>query len=184
MATSTRGTSVTVPDDISTLVDQAKHPASPIAGPYGHPFHPILVTVPIGAWLAALVFDVTTKVKDGGSQHLAYGSEWLIGIGLIGAVAAALFGLMDLSRLRRGTPALKLGLMHLAMNLTVVALFAINLLDRSDTFRDEPKVTNTQLVLTIAALAILSVSGWIGGKLSYHYGVRVAHETDQAEGFR
>ena len=184
MATSTRGGRITVPDDISTLVDEAKHPASPAAGPYGHPFHPILVTVPIGAWLCALVFDVATKVKDGGSQHLAYGSAWLIGIGLIGAVAAALFGLMDLSRLRRGTPALKLGLMHMTLNLTVVALFALNLLDRKDTFADAPTVTTTQLVLTIAALAILSVSGWLGGKLAYRYGVRVAHETDQAEGFR
>jgi uncharacterized membrane protein len=177
-------TTTRAPEDTSQLLDQAKRPASPAAGPYGHPFHPILVTIPIGAWLSALVFDIATKVKDGGSQHLAYASAWLIGIGLIGAVMAALFGLMDLSRLGRGTPAMKLGLMHMTMNLGVVALFAINLLDRRDTFNDEPKVTNTQLILTLVALAILSASGWIGGKLAYHYGVRVAHETDQAEGFR
>ena len=29
---------------------QAKQPVTVLAGPYGHPFHPILVTVPIGAW--------------------------------------------------------------------------------------------------------------------------------------
>jgi uncharacterized membrane protein len=182
MATRTR--SVTVPDDVSTLVDQAKHPASPMAGPYGHPFHPILVTVPIGAWLCALVFDVASKLHDGGESRLVYGSYWLIGIGLVGALLAAVFGLMDLSRLQRGTTALTMGLAHMALNLTTLALFAINLMWRHDTYYEDTEVRTGQLVLTIAALALLSVSGWIGGMLAYRYGVRVAHETDQAEGFR
>jgi hypothetical protein len=34
---------------------QAKHPVTRLAGPYGHPIHPILVTVPIGSWTASLV---------------------------------------------------------------------------------------------------------------------------------
>jgi uncharacterized membrane protein len=41
---------------------QAKQPVSAaLAGPYGHPLHPLLVTVPIGAWLASLVFDVASR---------------------------------------------------------------------------------------------------------------------------
>ncbi|MFE2959616.1 DUF2231 domain-containing protein [Nocardia tengchongensis] len=40
------------------------------------------------------------------------------------------------------------------------------------------------LVLSIVALATLSVSGYLGGKLAYRYGVRVADESTQAEGFR
>ena len=184
MATPTRRTTVKVPDDISSLVDHAKHPASPVAGPYGHPFHPILVTIPIGAWFCALVFDVASKLKDGGDARLVFGSYWLVGIGLVGAMLAAVFGLMDLSRLSRGTAALRMGLAHMALNLTTVALFAINLMWRHDTYYEDTKVRTGQLVLTIAALALLSVSGYLGGKLAYGYGVRVAHETDQAEGFR
>ncbi|MGW0424100.1 hypothetical protein [Streptomyces sp. NPDC003015] len=43
------------------LHQQAKRPVSAaLAGPYGHPFHPILVTVPIGAWVASLVFDIAS----------------------------------------------------------------------------------------------------------------------------
>jgi uncharacterized membrane protein len=184
MATSTRGTAVKVPDDISSLVDHSKHPASPAAGPYGHPFHPILVTIPIGAWMCSLVFDVASKLRDGGESRLVFGSYWLIGIGLVGAALAAVFGLMDLSRLSRGTTALKLGLAHMALNLTTVALFAVNLMWRHDTYYEDAEVRTGQLVMTIAALALLSLSGWIGGMLAYRYGVRVAHETDQAEGFR
>ena len=36
-----------------TSTGRAKRPASPVAGPYGHPFHPILVTIPIGSWVAS-----------------------------------------------------------------------------------------------------------------------------------
>ena len=42
-------------------LQQAKRPVSPLlAGPYGHPLHPMLVTVPIGAWVAATVFDLAS----------------------------------------------------------------------------------------------------------------------------
>lgn len=45
---------------------QAKQPVSAaLAGPYGHPFHPILVTVPIGAWVAGLVFDIASRIVGG-----------------------------------------------------------------------------------------------------------------------
>ena len=44
---------------MSTHIEQAKQPVSRLlAGPYGHPFHPILVTIPIGAWVSSLVFDI------------------------------------------------------------------------------------------------------------------------------
>jgi hypothetical protein len=39
------------------------------------------------------------------------------------------------------------------------------------------------LLLSIIGLAVVGVSGFLGGKLAYHYGVRVADESVQAEGF-
>lgn len=165
------------------LVDQAKQPASPAAGPYGHPFHPMLVTLPIGAWVCSLVFDLATRFRDGGDQGLAHGSYWLIGIGIIGAVAAALFGLMDLARLRRGTRAHKMGLTHMALNLITVGLFVVDFLWRHESSYEDPKVKTGQIVLSAVALGLLSASGWIGGMLAYTMGVRVAHEKDQAPYF-
>jgi uncharacterized membrane protein len=40
------------------------------------------------------------------------------------------------------------------------------------------------IVLSAAALAALAVSGWLGGRLSYRYGVRVADEASQADGYQ
>lgn len=49
---------------------QARQPVSAaLAGPYGHPFHPILVTVPIGAWVASLVFDIASHLVGPGTAE-------------------------------------------------------------------------------------------------------------------
>jgi uncharacterized membrane protein len=44
-------------------------------------------------------------------------------------------------------------------------------------------VTGGQLALSAGSLALLTVSGYLSGKLAYRYGVRVADEASQAEGF-
>jgi uncharacterized membrane protein len=169
-------------NDPGTRVQEAKRPVSAAAGPYGHPFHPILVTIPIGAWVASLVFDIATRAGDG-SQALTEASYWLIGLGVLGALLAAVFGLMDLLRIPRGTRALRFALTHMALNLTVVALFVINFFWRHGSYDGSARVSGGQLVLSIVAIALLLVSGFIGGTLTYRYGVRVAAETDQAEGY-
>jgi uncharacterized membrane protein len=161
----------------------AKQPLSVVAGPYGHPFHPILVTVPIGAWICSLVFDIATRVNSNGSRPLTDASYWLIAIGLIGAVVAALFGLMDLLRIPRGTRALRFALTHMALNLTVVGLYVANFIWRHDSYDHAAKVAGGKILSSVIAIALLGASGWIGGMLTYRYGVRVADENTQAEGY-
>jgi uncharacterized membrane protein len=163
---------------------QAKQPVSAmLAGPYGHPWHPILVTVPIGAWVASLVFDVASRVvADPG--FLARGSEWLIGIGVIGAVLAALLGFLDLFAIPTGTRAFRTGLIHMSLNLLVAAGYVVNFFWRQSGYGLPGPVGVGPLVLSVVCLAALAVSGYLGGMLAYRYGVRVAAETDQAEGYQ
>src|SRR2546423_14879646 len=74
---------------MTNRLQEAKRPVSAVmAGPYGHPFHPILITVPIGAWVSSLVFDIASRIVDH-PGFLAQGSVWLIAIGVVGAVARA-----------------------------------------------------------------------------------------------
>jgi uncharacterized membrane protein len=161
------------------VAHDAKTPLSLVAGPYGHPFHPILVTLPIGAWVSSLVFDIASKANSDGSPSLVDASYWLIGLGVIGALLAAVFGLMDLVTIPRRTRAFKLGLTHMALNLVIVAAFIVNFFWRLDEHYNVPKVRTGQLVLSAAAILLLAVSGWIGGMLSYKFGVRVADEATQ-----
>jgi uncharacterized membrane protein len=158
----------------------AKQPISALlAGPYGHPFHPILVTVPIGAWVSSVVLDVAARASED-TTELALGATWLVGIGLVGAVLAATVGFLDFLTIPSGTRAHRVALLHMSLNLAVTALFLVALLLRLD----HPSSTNaTALVLAVVGLAGLAVSGALGGELAYRYGVRVAAETDQTHGF-
>ncbi|HET6355419.1 DUF2231 domain-containing protein [Streptomyces sp.] len=167
----------------SELQQQAKQPVSAtLAGPYGHPFHPILVTVPIGAWVGSLVFDIASHVVDD-PDFLARGSMWLIAVGVIGALVAALVGLLDLLAIPTGTRAFRIGLIHMTLNLLVTVAYAGNFLWRRAGDGPSGSVDTGQLVLSAVSLAVLGVSGYLGGKLAYHFGVRVADEATQAEGF-
>ena len=133
--------------------------------------------------MASLVFDVGSHVADRGAS-LTYGSEWLIAIGLIGAIAAASIGFVDLFAIPSGTAAFRTALVHMTLNLIIVAAYVVNFGWRHGDFERPTAVGYGPLVLSLVSLATLSVSGFLGGKLSYRYGVRVAREVDQAEGFR
>jgi len=105
---------------------QAKQPVSAaLAGPYGHPLHPLLVTVPIGAWLTSLVFDVASRFAAH-PGFLTQGAEWLIGIGVAGALAAATVGFLDLLGIAPGTPAFRTAIWHMSLNLVITGTYAAN----------------------------------------------------------
>ncbi|HEU0131002.1 MAG TPA: DUF2231 domain-containing protein [Mycobacteriales bacterium] len=159
---------------------RAKRPASALAGPYGHPFHASLVPVPIGAFVTTLVLDVASRTAGNGTGY-ARAATVTLGVGLAGALLAAIFGFMDYAQLEKGTKANRVATTHLVLNLLVVVALGASFLARlGSTDREVPMGL---LVLTVVSLAVLGVSGWLGGKMSYRYGVRVADEQTQAEGF-
>jgi uncharacterized membrane protein len=162
---------------------QAKRPVSVLAGPYGHPFHPIVVTVPIGAWVAAFVFDLASRFSDEPAPFVK-GAYWLVGIGLLGAAAAALLGFLDLFAIPTGTRAFRTGLLHMALNLAVVTLYTVSFLVRSGRLERPGGVPAWLVALSAGSLAVLAVSGWLGGRLAFRYGVRVADEASQEQAYQ
>ncbi|WP_375481286.1 DUF2231 domain-containing protein [uncultured Mycobacterium sp.] len=169
---------------MTTEVEQGKEPISAVlAGPYGHPFHPILVTVPIGAWVSGSVFDIASHIVAA-PGFLAQGSEWLIAIGIIGALLAAMIGFLDLLAMPTGTRAFRVALLHMTLNVAIVSAYIVNFIWRHSSYGQPAAVGLGPLVLSACSLAVLMVSGFLGGMLSYRYGVRVAREADQTEAFR
>jgi uncharacterized membrane protein len=169
-------------DPVGAKLHQAKRPVTVLAGPYGHPLHPILVTVPIGAWVASFGFDIASHVADE-ADVFAKGAFWLIALGVLAALVAALVGFLDLFAIPTGTTAFRTGLLHMSFNLAVVILFAVSWVIRRGDI-DAPTETSGGLIaLSVVALALLGAAGWLGGKLSFRYGVRVADEATQAEAY-
>ena len=131
-----------------------------------HPVHPMLVTIPIGLWLFALLCDLAF-VFGVGASHWFTISFYAMVVGLLGALVAAIPGTIDMLSLR-GAPK-KLALAHMGLNLTVVALFAINLVLRVN----GAEVAGLPLALTVIAITLLAVSGWLGGQMVYVHRVGV-----------
>jgi len=137
----------------------------------GHPIHPMLVPIPIGLWVFSLVCDL---IHAGGSTNPAWTTVALytMGGGIVGALLAAVPGLIDLLSLPPGPR--RTALVHMAINLTVVALFAINLWLRLEA----PESPGGLIWLSVLAIGLLVISGWLGGKMVYELGIAVDTRPD------
>jgi len=142
----------------------------------GHPIHAMLVPLPIGLWIFALVADVMTHA--GGAPGWRTAAFYAIGVGVIGALLAALPGLVDLLSLGPGTSR-RTGIWHMAVNLVAVAVFAINFLMRWKTVDH-----SGHLLLTVLGVVLIGISGWLGGEMVYVGGVGVAPAAREATGLR
>lgn len=129
--------------------------------PLGHPLHVMLTDVPLGAWTTAAVCDALGVVSKGETWPAA--ARAAVGVGLAGALAAAVPGLADWSRIGSG-PARRVGLLHAALNIGVIGLYAASFGRRPDRGRAS----------AVAGYLLLLVSARLGRELVYRYGVGVA----------
>jgi uncharacterized membrane protein len=90
-----------------------------------------------------------------------------MGGGIVGALLAAVPGLIDLLSLPPGPR--KTALTHMAINLTVVVLYVINFWLRLAS----PERPGNLIWLSVIAIGLLVISGWLGGKMVYVLGIAV-----------
>lgn len=150
-----------------------------LSGPPGHPLHPLFVTVPVGAFISSFVFDVLTHTRENGLPYLVDGAYWLIGVGLIGALLAAVFGALDFMTIPRDSRAFRIGLRHIVLNAAVAVLFLIGFAWRAGDHLELEKTRWGQMVLSGAAVVLLVISAWLGVSLSHRFGVRVVGHADE-----
>lgn len=124
--------------------------------PLGHPVHPLLVTVPIGAWTSATALDLC-----GGDRGT---TRALVGLGIVAAVPTAAAGASDW--LSTAQAERRVGLVHAAANGAALCL-------QIASWRARRKGRAKGTALSLAALALTSAAGWLGGHLSYAQGVGV-----------
>ena len=135
----------------------------------GHPIHPMLIVLPLGLFVAAVVFDAVYLWR--GSPAFATAAYWNIAAGIVGGLLAAVFGAIDWFAIRAGTRAKRIGLLHGGTNVVVVLIFAVVWLMRGDAPDTAP--TTNLFLLEVVALALGSVAVWLGGELVDRLGVGV-----------
>jgi uncharacterized membrane protein len=135
----------------------------------GHPIHPMLIVLPLGLFIAAVVFDGLYLWR--GSPTFATVAYWNIAGGVVGGLLAAVFGLIDWLAIPAGTRAKRIGLLHGGSNVVVVVIFALVWLMRGNTVDAVP--TTNLFLLEVVGLALGSVAGWLGGELVDRLGVGI-----------
>jgi uncharacterized membrane protein len=139
----------------------------------GHPLHPPLVHLPTALLPAAFVFDLLSFLGTAG-QILFQISFYAILIGVLFAVMAVPFGLADWWDIRKEKPAWSLGVFHMALNMFATVLWALNLGLRFQLLGEVERVPGYLLVLSAAGTLVLFVSGYLGGRMVFGYGVSIA----------
>ena len=126
----------------------------------------MLVSIPIGCWIFSFACDLTFVLGSGASLWFTLGFWTMIG-GLAGAVAAAVPGIVDMVFLK-GAPK-RIAIIHMTLNVSVVLLYAVNL----GTRLQGANVAGLPFALSIAGIALLAVSGWLGGHMVFVHRVGV-----------
>jgi uncharacterized membrane protein len=134
-----------------------------------HPLHPVLVHLPTALWPASLVFDLLAwrGIDPAGMRQTAF---YAILAGLLAALLAIPAGFADWLDIRREKPAWKIGLAHMLLNLLITGLWIANLVLRSNP--NHP--ASDTLLLSAGATLLLLISGYLGGRMIYGYGINVA----------
>ena len=134
----------------------------------GHPIHQMLIVFPLGLLATSLFFDVIAFAAN--VPGLFQASYYMIAAGIISALVAAVFGLIDYLGIPSGTRAKRIGTMHGVGNVVIVVLFAASWLLRRGHVTD-PGVF--AVVLSALGAALGGVTGWLGGELVDRLGVGV-----------
>ena len=142
----------------------------------GHPIHPMIVPIAIGGFILSFIFDIVRLVSGTPDPWSTVAYYTMIG-GIVGALGAAVFGFVDLFSLPAGTTR-KVGLTHMTINLTVVVLYICNAWLRQGGTGEG----NLPFILSLLAIGLLVVSGWLGGKMVYEAGVGVSMGEAPVEG--
>lgn len=139
--------------------------------PLGHPLHPLLVHLPIGLFTLSFVFDLSSRLLAPDSW-LVQAAFYTLILGLLTGFVAALFGLIDWTSIRADHPGRPTANAHMLLNLLVLALYFVNAWGRTGALgRDQTPAVS--LALSFVALALLFLSGYLGGRLVYDHGLAV-----------
>jgi uncharacterized membrane protein len=133
-----------------------------------HPIHPMLVPFPIVCFVGAFLTDLTYWLTA--EMMWADFSAWLLVVGMVTGVLAAIAGLIDFfgNRLIRAqAPAWP----HMLGNLLVLVLALFDTLVHT---RDAwTSVVPAGLITSLIVVLILPVTGWLGWSMVYRHGVGI-----------
>ena len=132
----------------------------------GHPLHPLLTDVPIGAWTVAILLDLIALIFV--VPALEPAATIAIGLGILAALAAAAAGLMDWMDV--DPPEKAVGVTHGILNTSATVLFAISLLMR---WESQWGTRVGSFLVALTGYLVVSGGAYLGGGMVFRMGVMI-----------
>lgn len=129
----------------------------------GHPLHPILTDIPVGAWTVAALLDGIEATT--GNDEYAAGADAAVMLGFAGAIGAVLTGFTDWKGTRGSSR--NVGIVHGILNSVATLLYGGSILAR----RRGARGTGRNLAF-IGYIISMSAAA-LGGDLVYRQGIGV-----------
>jgi uncharacterized membrane protein len=143
----------------------------------GHPIHPMLIAFPLGLWITSFVVDVVFYFVR--HSTLLVIAKFLLAAGCLGAVAAAIPGIIDWLAIPAGE-AKRVANWHARLNIIALIVFAISLLLRLQSYSHFVGHRLTiPFLLSLLGVILIAISGWLGGELTFRY--RIGDMRDSKE---
>lgn len=130
----------------------------------GHPIHPALTDIPMGAWTAALILD-GADVLNPRSRGVAQAADIAVGIGIVGGLGAAVTGATDWQYTH--DTARRVGLTHGVLNASALGLYLVSWRDRRRGRHARGRGTG------LLGYLLASTAGFLGGDLVFRHRVGV-----------
>jgi len=136
---------------------------------FGHPLHPAITDVPLGAWTAATVLDIYEA--SSGNKSFAAGSDMAVSIGLIGAAGAAVTGLNDWNFTYEKPR--RVGALHALTNLAATGCYLFSWWQRRAGCR------RAGLTSSFVGYGFAILGAYVGGHLVYNERIGVNHAPEE-----
>ena len=150
--------------------------ASP-ASVAGHPIHPMIIPFPIALWVFSLVADVIYLWRGNPVWRNTVAFYTLLA-GILGAVVAAVFGIIDWLSITNPTVK-KVANWHARLNVIALIVFAASFYLRTASGSQWVNGSYTiPLALSVFGVILITISGYLGGELVFRYGVAVNPQRD------
>jgi uncharacterized membrane protein len=145
----------------------------------GHPIHPMLIPFPIALWVFSLIADLIYLWR-GNPIWRDWIAFYALLAGIIGAIAAAIFGIIDWLAIKDGEVK-KIANWHARLNVIALLIFAASFyLRTTGGSRMVGGSYTIPLVLSVVGVILITISGYLGGELVFKHGVAVNPQFDTA----
>lgn len=143
----------------------------------GHPIHPMLIPFPLALWTTSFVVDILFYFNR--NPTLLVISKFMLALGCIGALVAAIFGFIDWLAIKNGEVK-KVANWHARLNVIALIVFAVSLFLRMGSYSQlVGRKLTIPFLLSLLGVILICISGWLGGELVFRYGLGSARDEEK-----